>query len=57
MKCPRCEANVRINRDGTIRVHRRPRPTSWARGKQPVCGASRWTPAHLRDFEKQEHAR
>jgi len=45
--CPKCDATVKLRRDGTLRLHRRPRPTSWARGPMQVCGGSGWTPAAL----------
>ena len=54
MICPRCGATVRVNRSGTIRVHRRPRPASWARGSQRICAASGWTPDGLRAFIRDE---
>jgi len=42
--CPKCSANVKINRDGTIRVHRDPHPNG------PVCAGSRWHPNALRKY-------
>lgn len=43
-RCPKCGAIWRVNRDGTIRIHRIPRSTSWGRGKSDYCPTSGTTP-------------
>ena len=42
-RCPKCGAAWRVNRDGTIRIHRVPRPP-WGGRKSDYCPTSGTTP-------------
>lgn len=46
--CAWCGKDVRVNKDGTLRKHKRERSTSWQRGRQDYClgGGRHWREHH-----------